>query len=317
MLSQIRLVLSKHKLPRSFKLSTRSQMSTYFSPAYEFPPINFPIPNIDEIQNKIKRKINKYGLAIELALKPNEEPEEEIFQYASDIHVDTVDSPNKIPDIRPMSETLLLCGDIGSPKHPHTELFLKTVSGRFSRIYYVAGNHEYEYGPLFEPKRFAKFNPMVRQLCSQFKNITFLDNECAHHGDNIVIAGTTLWTNTTIRSDTRSEQISQHNKMHLNAVNFLNDTTKLFHNKKVIVMSHYVPTLKLIEPKYIAKGVHANSLFVTDLENMIKQPIHAWVCGHSHSAIVCNVNGVFCGMNAHGYPHENSSGVVKQQGFCV
>lgn len=77
-------------------------------------------------------------------------------------------------------------------------------------------------------------------------------------------------------------------------------------NKKIIMLTHFVPTFKLIEKKYQNMGLHRTSWFASDLEHLIKHPIKIWICGHTHSIIECTVNDTPCMINAYGYGDENA-----------
>ena len=68
------------------------------------------------------------------------------------------------------------------------------------------------------------------------------------------------------------------------------------------MLTHYVPSFKLIEPKYSKYG-KLNTLFATDLEYLIQKPIEAWICGHTHSILDMKINNIYCGINALG--HDN------------
>ena len=69
------------------------------------------------------------------------------IQYISDLHLEMY-KENVSPDlftklIRPEAPYLALCGDIGIPDFVNYENFLNWCSRRWTKVFLVAGNHEY------------------------------------------------------------------------------------------------------------------------------------------------------------------------------
>ena|SRR5436305_1603402 len=79
-------------------------------------------------------------------------------------------------------------------------------------------------------------------------------------------------------------------------------------SSSIIVLTHYLPTFQLIETKYKDAGPQIRSShFATNLEYLFRPNIKAWLCGHSHSRISFRHNGMYLGLNAHGYSDEYSA----------
>ena len=81
--------------------------------------------------------------------------------------------------------------------------------------------------------------------------------------------------------------------------------------EEIIVLTHHLPSYKLIHEKY--EGHPLNYCFATNLEEMIQSPIRGWLCGHSHTAAELEINGVYCGLNPHGYPAEPGTGFSREK----
>jgi len=214
------------------------------------------------------------------------------IQYISDLHVDV---NKKVPRIRPAAEYLAVCGDLGVPTHPAFDEFFKTYSKQFKKIFFVAGNHDYDCSPLYEEKKENYYKPLIHEIINNYPNVYFLDASCHQLSDDIIIAGTTLW------SYPLTTKYKAHIDKHETDVKWINEMCNLYADKKIVMLTHYVPTFKLIEEKYLARGTYATSWFATDLEYMLKEPIVAWVCGHSHSVTETEINDVYCGINAVGH----------------
>ena len=120
------------------------------------------------------------------------------FQVHSDIHLEKY--PNR--RIKPKSPNLILAGDVGVPIFSSYKTFFRETSSEFDRIIYVLGNHEYERCWMGIDKnnfaileqKFKERNLLIKDILSQFQNITILDNQMIQI-EGKTIYGSTLWTN--------------------------------------------------------------------------------------------------------------------------
>lgn len=214
------------------------------------------------------------------------------IQYASDFHVDANSS---VPPITPTADYLAVCGDLGNPKHPQFTQFFKIYSKQYKKIFFVAGNHDYDCSSLYKEHKKISYKPLIQQITSQFQNVYFLDREYYQLSDNILIAGATLWSAPLIT------KYPDHTNEHQKDVTWLKNICHTYSDKRIVVLTHYVPTFKLIETRYKERGLFVTSWFASELDYMMEKPIVAWICGHSHSIIETNINGVYCGINAVGH----------------
>jgi 3',5'-cyclic AMP phosphodiesterase CpdA len=249
------------------------------------------------------------------------------IQYVSDLHLEHHDSKNEgyiIPSmfLKPAAPYLALCGDIGNPDLAAYEAFLSWCSKSYKMVFLVAGNHEYyNYRSKFKsdiPSRKEK----IRSLTAKYTNVYFLDCSSYFIADhNLRVLGCTLWADTssgdemkiiTYMNDTRNIFLE-------NDVNLLPTKMTALHREEkewlrtqieaaekrgedVLVLTHYLPTFQLIHEKY--QGHHLNICFASDCEDLLKPPVKAWLCGHSHTGVRIELNGVLCTMNPYGYPGE-------------
>jgi hypothetical protein len=217
------------------------------------------------------------------------------LQYISDLHIDRLPI-GKIPKIKPISETILISGDIGSILHPNFKYFFKYLNNEFHRIYFVPGNHEYDTSSCFSQIKYNIYQPQLEDLAKSH-NINLLNCQKYNLDDNTIIAGTTLWSNPDYKLNHQSDnEFNKHITQHQQEVQWLKNLINNNPNKKIIIGTHFVPTVKLIEPKYYINN-KPSKWFYTNLEYLIKEPIIGWFCGHSHSNIITHINNVKCGIN--------------------
>lgn len=246
------------------------------------------------------------------------------FQLISDIHLEF----GAITKISKHADYLILAGDIGYPDQWLFKDFLTNVSKTFDKVFYVAGNHEYyqnwKKNKNMKIDTIDETNEKIKQIIKESgTNIYFLNNENYDIDDNLRIVGSTLWT--MIGADSKpindSYQIYSDNKIlisddYLRTAHKLNIKfieSEIFKanndNKKLVIVTHHLPSYQLILPKYKTLFYSAyNSHFASDLDYLIIDPIKVWCAGHSHGFNHKIINGVNCYVNAYGYPTEDKNG---------
>ena len=251
------------------------------------------------------------------------------IQYISDLHLEHHDKQNQgylIPSmfLKPSAPYLALCGDIGNPDLAAYEAFLGWCSRSYTLVFLIAGNHEY-----YNYRSPAKGDMHTRKekisrITAQFKNVYFLDCSSYYIAEfNIRVLGCTLWSDTssgddakiiTYMNDARNILVDKDTETHLVPKRM----TALFQEEKawllnqiqlakerkeeVLVLTHYLPSFQLIAEKY--KDNPLNMCFASDCEDLLQVPVKAWICGHSHTGVRKDINGVRCVMNPYGYPGE-------------
>lgn len=249
------------------------------------------------------------------------------LQYISDIHLechDTLDKESLTPEIfvKPVAPYLALCGDIGIPELKTYRVFLEWCSQRWKHVFLVAGNHEYYNLPLQTKATLDEKAALLREICNTFSNVHFLDCDTYWlEEEKIHILGCTLWSyihddllDMASYSMNHYKQIygesGEHifpdhlREIHLEETEWIVSQLQEIQAKgeKCIVLTHHLPSFQLIHEKY--EGHPLNSCFASNLHYLIRQPVCAWLCGHSHTGKDIYINQVFCSLNPYGYPEE-------------
>lgn len=224
--------------------------------------------------------------------------------------------------LKPSAPYLALCGDIGNPDLMAYEAFLAWASRSFELVFLLAGNHEYYNYRSTKTSDIPTRKEKIRTITSAYKNVFFLDCSSYYIAKyNLRVLGCTLWSDTSSGSDEKiitymndARNILAEGQNHLvpkrmTALHFeekdwLNSQIELAKNRgeEVLVLTHYLPSFKLIAEKY--KDNPLNICFASDCESLLRHPVKAWVCGHSHTGVQMQINDVECFMNPYGYPGE-------------
>ena len=73
----------------------------------------------------------------------------------------------------------------------------------------------------------------------------------------------------------------------------------LINDKPKIILTHYLPSYQFTK-KY-KRYLKVQSIFASDLEYIINDPIKLWIFGHTHDKFIKYINNVPCTVNALGY----------------
>ena len=194
--------------------------------------------------------------------------------------------------------------------------FLRRVSQDFPYVVYVAGNHEFYHG------NWPGHINVLREECSKFDNIFFMENDMKKIGD-LTFIGCTLWTDMnkgdplTLHAVTdlmNDFQIIRNNEkgytklrpaqvayQFRNSVDYIRLMIEGKFDEKFVVVGHHAPTRLSIADHY--KGDYImNGAYASDLSEFILDhpQIKLWTHGHTHypfdypigeTRIVCNPRG--------------------------
>lgn len=243
------------------------------------------------------------------------------FQVLSDLHLEFL---KKAPEIPVIGDNLVLAGDIGYAGSSIWREFLRGCRAKYKHIYYVAGNHEFYNGTYGERLR------IMREEAGA--GLTFLEKDVADiEGTSLRVVGTTLWTDvppeesyevSNIMSDYRKIRYSGRplkvvdtNYMHQEARKYLRQEIDRCteEGRDALVVTHHLPSFEMVDDKY--KGEN-NYGFASECDDLIRPPVKFWVCGHSHTQMVKEINGVPVVIGAVGYPSEVRA-AGKPPGLCV
>lgn len=218
--------------------------------------------------------------------------------FTSDIHLEfgDIELVNKHN-----ADILVLAGDISTPHkwrddgyvYGTQSEFFKRVAGEFGHVVYVPGNHEHYHGDVNETEN------ILKNELSQYDNVTFGTHVEYTWGD-LAIIGNTLWTdfdngNSIVlnaanmgMNDFRIVSNGSHRytsedamRRHLIAKFDLSESAYKFRDKKLVVVSHHLPSYQVIAKGF--RDSRLNGAYASDLDEFM-QEINAsvWIHGHSH-----------------------------------
>lgn len=261
------------------------------------------------------------------------------YALCSDLHLEFLDIDIQNTE---NADVLILSGDIlvAQDLHDHPEIhpndpvnipnliyrqevaqrfrdFLKRVSFQFPHVVYVAGNHEFYHG------KWEQTLTILRNECSKFTNIYFLENE-SKVIDNVTFIGGTLWTDCNkydpltmfnlpnLMNDFKIIRVEKYGyrklkcddiiNRHTKMKQFIRDTIKENPNGEFIVVGHHAPSHKSIHPRYI-RDREMNGGYSSDMDEFILEhpQIKLWTLGHMHDPHSYYVGDTFVACNPRGY----------------
>lgn len=228
------------------------------------------------------------------------------IQYISDIHLEFFSEKlfsRLLTKLKPQADILVLPGDIGYPNDRY-RFFIDFCSKNWKKTYFIAGNHEFYLN--------GDLDKTISQLRSFEKpNVKFLHNEVDYYQD-VKFVGTTLWSNIPKELQYHAKQslndftkidwnVEKYNEEHKKCVKFLEK--ELLSDFDTIVISHHLPSYKLIHPCYENSTI--NYCFASHLDYLFKDSIKAWFFGHSHKPVEKKIDDVLFFSNPIGYVGEN------------
>ncbi len=194
--------------------------------------------------------------------------------------------------------------------------FLKRCSEAFPHVVYVAGNHEFYHG------KFHGSLEDLRNECSKFPNVYFMENDCRKIGD-VTFIGCTLWTDMNkfdpltlhavadmmndyniIREDSKGYtklRPAHTAARHRRSMEYIRTVIEGKFDEKFAVVGHMAPSRMSTHPKYANETI-MNGAYSSDLSEFILDhpQIKVWTHGHTHhnfdymigsTRIVCNPRG--------------------------
>jgi predicted phosphodiesterase len=250
---------------------------------------------------------------------------EMLIQVLSDLH-------GSLPEIDSQADVVVFAGDMDTTPARVRKIFRAVRKYTDKPILYILGNHEY-YDNFF-PASLEKYRQSVEDL-----GVTLLEGSTIEF-DGVLFAGCTMWTdydngrgeaaarsgmndfefirfsNTyPVTQVARSLEKALHNTRlalpadfvvaHVGAKMFLEHTLRQNMGKKVVVVTHHVPSFSLVADRY--RGDPLNGAFAANCDKLIAeyQP-KLWVYGHTHQFNDVVLGGTRCVCNPGGYRMEIS-----------
>jgi len=194
------------------------------------------------------------------------------IQFTSDIHLEFyANKPINVLDVvTPCAPYLAIVGDLGYPTMNNFKEFLSQASKLYTKIFYVLGNHEYYQGNAENMQTYHEINLKAQETCNEFENIYCLNNGEHQLSDDVVILGSTLWTDIPNNEQYKIKQVmndyrqifvnEQHYKTNITPkftsdlckdnVTWLTEQLEKHKNKNVIILTHHLPSFQMIVEKY-------------------------------------------------------------------
>lgn len=242
------------------------------------------------------------------------------IQYVSDLHIEGWPTGSSFYQfVTPVAPILVIAGDICSAWNPLYKHFLDWTSRNWHIVILVAGNHEYHC--IEEQTHTLKeTDNHIQSLCKT--NIHFLQSGESYTIPNTTVrfVGATLWSDidpelyeqlqknkkdfthcwTTPFKNLTPADTSHLHRLQTHALHLALKETK---PETLIVVTHYMPSLDLLESEY--KDDSLRTCYASQDDWLLTPNIKAWICGHSHRATIWRSPlGVPVYMNARGYNKE-------------
>jgi predicted phosphodiesterase len=250
----------------------------------------------------------------------NEEQNTNIH-LVSDIHLElyvnkTVDL-DYLDNLKDKVDILILAGDVGNPYKKEYEDLIIRCSKLFKHVIIVSGNHEYY------DKRYNMYeiDNKIKQITQDFENVHFLQRNTIII-NNIRFIGCTLWSLPKPNGQTLNDMthikymsLATYKTLFMTDLKFLEtELNNNNNNMRNIVITHHLPSYQLISKQY--ENHPSNSFFASDLEYLM-QKTDMWLCGHTHTSVVKQINGCMCYINAKGYPFENKLDTLFDENLII
>ncbi len=216
------------------------------------------------------------------------------IQFCSDLHLE-INEPKEFPELlEPVAPVLALLGDIGDPESEVFDTFLDWCCRRWSQVLFVPGNHEFWRMKPETKKTIHTVIARFRVLEERYKNLKFCWRQKLYSEDGVILLATPLWSRPAegviphesekawVDRDRSFDRETLH-KLHEADLQWLIHELKLAKNQKVVVLTHYAPSLMLIDSRFIQHP--DETLYASDLDTLLRPPIVAWACGHVHQSV--------------------------------
>jgi hypothetical protein len=193
----------------------------------------------------------------------------------------------------------------------------------WSQVLVLPGNHEFWRMKAGSQKTIESVLEGFRRLEGQYKNLKFCWRQTLHSEDGVIILATPLWSRPAEGSiphpseqawidPDRSFDTDTLRKLHEADLNWLRRELKIHATRTVVVLTHYAPSLMLIDRRVVRHP--DQSLYASDLDTLLRAPIVAWASGHTHSSVqwlrdweeaTGDSGQVLIVTNPYGYDQEN------------
>lgn len=206
-------------------------------------------------------------------------------------------------------DVLVLAGDIASGSTNSFEVIKRFRQQGFKEIIFVPGNHEY-YGT-----EIRDFDAKMKLKCQHLEGVHFLNPGWVKIGDTIFIGGA-LWTNFRCNPLAELDAESMISDFYLikgfkphhaslkyyEHLKLFQEVNKLFPLHKKVFISHFLPAVECISPRFRNQQNMLNNYFSNDLGEWIETLENStWMFGHTHDSIDIKIGSTRLISNPYGY----------------
>jgi hypothetical protein len=244
------------------------------------------------------------------------------LQFASDLHLNSWLATSEKTDIsfetilKPVAKTLILCGDIGSPDSTMLQIFFKWCSKRWDKIFWIPGHHEMMDVWHHRTRTYDECINHMRVCIADYTNIHVLHREMLVTEDGYLLLACPLWGHLSSMSESmfKDPLYKEITHEHQKDLAWLREQLKKV-EMPVIVATHYPPSMRLMNRELL--HIPHSTLYVPEMEGLLRSPIVAWICGYLHEAVQVhrpyydatgNPGEVLIVTNPRGYPDDGVTG---------
>jgi hypothetical protein len=198
---------------------------------------------------------------------------------------------NNMKDIR-----LLIAGDIGSPLSDNYWSFLYSCTLIYRDVIFTSGNHEYY--SLNNKISMEEIEEILVRKSKMIPRLYYLQSNSITL-DRIIYYGCTLWTHIPKdKMELLAKRMNNYNYIYSSSLKKITpyELDELHHiqrvkletflsshiNGKIVIITHHLPLMNLVDPKYSSELIHS---FNSDLSYLLQDNIKLWLSGHIHHAL--------------------------------
>lgn len=242
------------------------------------------------------------------------------IRFLSDLHLECGNVPTTLPSVG--EDVVVLAGDIDNGTDG-MRWAQRAISDR--PVLYVIGNHE-AYGKNLDLLRDG-FRPVGR--FRRRDRIMVLDDRSVVLG-GVRFVGVTLWTDFNLHGEDLQTESMQFARLFMNdyrritvdchlGSRLLNPSDTLRYHLRsrkylkqviarspqpVVVISHHGPFVGASAERY--RHDDLSPAFNSDLTAMMREPVKAWIFGHTHHCVETRIGDTLVVSNQRGYPREHT-----------
>ena len=227
------------------------------------------------------------------------------------------------PEIPVCGDILAVAGDLCTWSNVHGGVdWLNEQGKKFDRVFFIPGNHEYYGGSWYHVNNYWT-NKCRFDLA---ENVICLMEKPAYEYKDTVFIGHTLWTDLKNGDPLAKLMFMNHMRDYTACIGLTPEETIIMNrgakqiieqlvlkniDKKVVILTHHIPTDKAIHPKWA--GDHLNAAFANydgwAEKLLLYGNIKLWHFGHTHTPFYRNLgdNTPFV-CNPHGYAGYENNG---------